>query len=105
MKILLLTAALALISVNAYAQAGKFGAGVVVGDPTGVTVKYWIDNAFAFDAGVGFSGDATFYGDLLWHSWNIIPQPERGRMGAYVGVGPRVETDRDSTVGLRTLAG
>lgn len=106
MRKLILASVLVTLGGTAWAQqAGQFGAGVVVGDPTGVTAKYWIDPAFAVDGGVGFSGDAAFYADLLWHTWDLLPQPQKGKLGAYVGFGPRVETDRDTTLGLRTLAG
>ena len=86
-------------------QAGGFGAGVIVGDPTGVTVKGWLDDRHAFDAGVGFSGDAAIYADYLWHAWDLFPQPGKGRLGGYVGAGPRIETQRDTAFGIRTLGG
>jgi hypothetical protein len=101
-----LAAALVLAVVPARAQqVGGFGAGVVVGDPTGLTVKTWIDSSRALDAGVGFSGEATFYADYLWHAWDVFPQPSQGKLGAYVGGGPRIETRRDAEFGLRALAG
>ncbi|MBS1963785.1 MAG: hypothetical protein JST04_16360 [Bdellovibrionales bacterium] len=46
-----------------------FGLGVLVGDPTGVTGKLWLDPASALDFGFGFSSsDVTLlYGDYLFH--------------------------------------
>lgn len=87
-------------------QAGSLGGGVRLGDPTGLELKYWVGDAAAFDAGVGFSGDAVFYADYLWHSWTILPQPQQGKLGTYVGFGPRIQAEReDSTLGVRTVAG
>jgi hypothetical protein len=106
MKRTLLTLGLLLSSGDLWAQrAGLFGAGVILGDPTGATVKYWLDDTRAFDAGIGFSGDATFYADFLWHSFDLLPQPEQGKLGAYVGAGPRLETERRTAFGIRTVGG
>lgn len=86
-------------------SSGLFGAGVALGDPTGLTIKYWLDGSRAFDVGVGFSGDAAFYADFLWHAWDLFPQPSQGRLGGYLATGPQINTDRRSTFGIRTLAG
>jgi len=106
MKKLIMTLAMLAAGADLQAQqAGSFGAGVVAGDPTGLALKYWFDNVRAMDAGVGFSGDAALYADLLWHGWDMFPQPEKGKLGAYVGVGPRIETNRDTALGIRTMGG
>ncbi len=86
-------------------QAGQFGAGVILGDPTGLTVKYWLDGTKAIDAGVGFSGDATLYTDFLWHSWDILPQPKQGKLGLYVGGGPQIDTEDSTEFGIRAIGG
>jgi len=92
---------------NAWSQqAGQFGAGVVLGVPIGGTAKYWLNDRQAFDFGVGFGdGDTVLYGDFLWHAWNIFPQPQKGKLGAYVGVGPRLETADEAEFAIRTMAG
>ncbi|MBI5630611.1 MAG: hypothetical protein HY921_06985 [Elusimicrobia bacterium] len=97
--------ALALTGPACAQHHGSFGAGVILGDPTGLTLKTWVDDRQAFDVGVGFSGDAAFYADYLLHAWDVLPQPSQGRLGAYLGLGPRVETQRDATFGIRTLGG
>lgn len=84
---------------------GMLGGGVILGNPAGLTGKLWLDSSRAIDAGVGFSGDAAFYMDFLWHAWDLFPQPKTGRLGAYAGVGPRLETRRDAKFGVRTMAG
>lgn len=104
-KALVFVAFLAAPAVAWAQNSGDFGAGVVVGDPTGITAKYWLDSRWGVDAGVGFSGDAAFYGDLVYHGWDVLPQPKTGRLAATLGLGPRIETNRDTVVGLRTMAG
>jgi hypothetical protein len=57
-----IAAALLLVGVSRAAQATevgygrKFGIGFVLGDPTGVSAKWWIGGTNALDAGLGFWG-------------------------------------------------
>jgi len=101
--------ALALAAAAAPASAASVfreaGAGVVAGDPIGGTAKLWFDDDYAVDLGVGFSGDTVLWGDFLYHAWNLLPQPEEGKLGVYFGAGPRLETADDTEFGVRTIAG
>lgn len=104
--ILLALLAVAAVAPHAAAQnANEIGVGVIAGDPIGGTAKLWLDQDFAVDAGVGFSGDVVFWGDALYHMWNLFPQPQEGKLGVYLGGGPRIEARRDTEFGLRTIAG
>ena len=107
MKNILIALALSAVSVAASAQTPvkEVGFGIVAGDPIGGTAKLWLDDDFAFDVGVGFSGDTVMWGDVLYHMWNLLPQPEEGKLGVYLGAGPRLETRRDTEFGVRTVAG
>ncbi|MBI4423141.1 MAG: hypothetical protein HY554_05410 [Elusimicrobia bacterium] len=99
-------AAAALLARQAWSQErGRLGLGVIAGDPTGATGKLWLGETRALDFGVGFSGDAAFYGDFVAHDWTLLPQPPKGRLAATLSAGPRLETHRDLAVGIRTLAG
>lgn len=94
------------LAVPASAQkAGQFGAGVVLGAPTGATGKLWLGDAQAIDAGLGWNGALTVYGDYLWHGWTLLPQPPQGRMPVYVGLGAQVRAYNDSEVSLRAVVG
>ncbi|MBI3548199.1 MAG: hypothetical protein HY078_04005 [Elusimicrobia bacterium] len=103
----ILLAAFAAAMPAAAQTSGQLGAGVIIGEPIGPTIKYWLDDTRAIDAGVGFGGsNAVFFTDVLFHAWDVAPQPSRGRLGAYVGLGPRIEArDDDALFGLRTIAG
>ena len=83
----------------------EVGAGAVVGDPIGLTIKLWFDKSHAADFGIGWSGDTVIWGDLLWHDWNLLPQPSEGKLAGYLGLGPRLETKPDSEFALRGIAG
>lgn len=61
-----------IISGNIYSQSpqGKnFGFGIILGEPTGLTLKYWSqrDNAFVFDIGASYFGSPRIGVDYLWH--------------------------------------
>lgn len=86
-------------------EAKEVGLGVVAGDPIGGTAKFWIDDRLAFDLGAGFSGDTALWGDVLMHSWDLLPKPAEGRLGAYAGAGPRLETKTETEFALRTILG
>ena len=86
-------------------QSGDFGAGVILGNPTGATAKLWLTDSQALDAGLGFSTGLALYGDYLWHSWKVLPQPSQGKLPVYLGLGAQFRTVSPNEFGLRTVAG
>lgn len=82
-----------------------WGVGVMVGDPTGLTAKYWLDKTRAVDVGLGFN-DLSLHADLLWHRRDLFPKPKEGHLAAVYGLGGKVEDNGDDTVaGLRLVGG
>jgi hypothetical protein len=69
-----------------YSAAGDTGAGFILGDPTGLTGKYYITGTDAVDAGLGASYHDGFYiyGDYLFHFKDLFPADE---LVLYVGFG------------------
>jgi len=57
------------VSKAAQASSGAFGIGIMLGDPTGLTAKYWLsnENALAFSLGNSYLGSLRFGFDYLWH--------------------------------------
>jgi hypothetical protein len=91
-------------------QRGDFGLGAIVGEPTGVSAKWWLTDRTAIDAAAAwsFGGRDSFHlhGDYLFHMFDVFPV-EKGEMPFYFGVGGRVkfrEDDRDR-VGVRGPVG
>ncbi len=72
-----LSAALLLMFATPGLAIGKYGIGVgfVLGDPSAITMKYFINEQHAFDVGIGEAGGDGFYlyGDYLLHFPTIIP--------------------------------
>lgn len=87
-------------------EKGALGAGIVLGDPVGPTVKYWFHPNTAINLGLGFEKDFTIYSDFLWHGWTIFPQPRTGMIAGYLGLGIRFEEKSgDDEFGFRAVAG
>ncbi len=62
-----------------------FGLGIVFGDPTGATLKFWTnrENAFVFGIGSSYFGGVRINGDYLWH-FDAFNSPI---VGLYAGPG------------------
>ena len=91
-------------------ERNRFGIGVILGEPTGITGKYMIDENNAIDAGVGWetSGDNELhiYGDYLFHLYDVIKVP-KGKLPIYFGGGARwiLREDDDNKIGVRIPVG
>ena len=93
----------------AYSQANQMGLGVMLGNPTGVNGKYWLNGTQAIDGGVGFSlGDDTevsIHSDYLWHTEGAFFFNDVYPLDLYYGVGGRMEFEDDIQLGLRVPVG
>jgi hypothetical protein len=66
----------------------------MLGEPTGVTAKFWFARAHAFQLGFGWGveteGHLVVIGDYVYHFIDAIPPVERaGRFVPYLGIGAR----------------
>ena len=92
----------------------RFGAGIILGEPTGASLKYWLNDTMAIDGAIGASyndddnNDSDFYlhADVLWHNFDLIKVP-KGRLPVYFGIGSlvRFRDDEDNQVGVRVPVG
>lgn len=113
-KLLILTiVSLAAMTAAATAQTSGTGVGIIVGEPTGITLKHWISSNTAIDAAAAwsFSGDADLHVHVDWlhHNWYLLKDETditEGELPIYFGIGGRVKVqDEDSMVGVRFIAG
>ena len=70
----------------------RLGLGVTLGEPTGLSGKYWFSEKFAIDGGLSYSFDKYFilWGGALYHYTGGFPDIEEdvgGRFRPYVGAG------------------
>ena len=76
--------------------------GIILGEPTGISLKAWQSNSTAFDAGIAWSfgdnGSLHLHGDYLWHEWLDV---DSGSLALYYGIGARVQLADDPRLGAR----
>jgi hypothetical protein len=95
-------------------QKGVFGLGIIVGEPTGLSGKYYLGDDTAFDFAVGgafIQRGLQAHADYLWHPW-MLEQKEAFVLPAYIGLGARFiivnarGSDEDHfRMGLRAVIG
>lgn len=110
--LLLITFALLLSAQQATAQSKKFGLGVMIGEPTGISAKLWTSNNNALAFGLGWStyhpryddsgSRVHFHMDYLWHSFDAIRSEER--FAFHYGIGGRFK-DRGGDNGSIAVRG
>jgi len=90
------------------AQEKGFGLGVIVGEPTGISVKAWMGRGGAICAAAGWSLTETeyinFHGDYIFHNFSLI-NVEKGSLPVYYGVGIRIKTKGETKFGVRIPVG
>ena len=93
-----------------FSQSNKTGLGIIVGEPTGVTFKYWLDKTSAIDAAAAWSftspGAFHIHADYLLHSFDLFTVSGGGRVPLYYGIGGRLKFVSDNTrLGIRVPVG
>lgn len=102
------------LSASRVNQQGHLGLGGIIGEPTGGSIKYVIDEHFAVQGAVGLSVlEKGFWvgGDFLIQFRNVFTND--GRWPLYVGGGVIIQDRRnsgktiqgDASLGLRAVAG
>ncbi len=100
----------AFLAASPINQKGSVGVGALLGEPMGVTVKYWLSDTMAVDGGLGWSfvdPDGTqLHGDVLFHKFDLLRSDTRD-LPLYVGVGGRVKfvEHGDNRAGIRVPLG
>ena len=87
------------LSTSSYAN-GPLGLGVIIGEPTGFTAKYWTHADEAFDLGLtyDFNNFFSLYADYLWHFPEWLSRTSLSGKGIkpYVGLGGVLWIDTES---------
>src|SRR5579862_9013951 len=76
---------------SAVGSPDDLGVGVEMGQPFGVTSKYWLTSSAAVDAAMGYHWNHNFdvHADYLWHTYSSF-NISSGRMPFYAGLGTRI---------------
>ena len=100
----------AVLAATAAAETSTFGAGIIIGEPTGIGIKLHLNSGNALAFGVAWSLDEEnelhVQGDYLYHNYDLI-DVEEGEMPLYFGVGGRIKINEhaDDNVGIRFPVG
>ena len=90
-KMAILGLLLTVASANARTK-DDVGIGIMIGEPTGLSIKYWLDEERAVDgaAAWSFSENDSFqlHGDYLIHNYALL---EEDNLPVYYGVGGRLK--------------
>lgn len=91
------------------AADNELGLGAMIGNPTGLSGKYWLKDKTAVDGGFAFSigkkarlsihSDYLFQKDAAFFFNDVHP------LDLYFGIGGRMEFDDDIEIGLRVPVG
>ena len=103
----------------ALVDAGDAEIGILLGEPTGISAKYWTTGNTAVDVGIAWSfgdgGNFHLHADYLFHNFDFF-DVDKGALPIYFGIGGRLrfedddnalvgEDDDDYRVGLRVAIG
>lgn len=97
------------VTTSAFAQTNKTGVGIMLGNPTGLNGKYWLDGTHAIDGGLGLSigdsSDFSMHSDYLFHNEGAFFFNDVHPLDLYYGLGARMEFEDDIELGLRVPVG
>jgi len=93
-------------SLIAQKKGDNFGIGIMIGEPTGLTIKKWISDNTAFDIGAAWSLSDTnealhLHSDFLLHNWF----EDNPNLAFYYGIGARTILDDNAKLGVRIPLG
>lgn len=99
----------------ANSQVKGFGAGIITGEPSGISVKGWLSSRTAIDGAIGWSfasqSSMHIHADYLWHTKSLISSSS-GELPFYYGIGGRLKLENSSDnsssgtrLGVRVPAG
>ncbi len=105
--VMILTLAVLCLSSTALAQERGFGLGVILGEPTGLSLKNWTGPKTAIDGAAAWSftqGSFHVHVDYLLHSFGLF-NVEKGKLLLYYGIGGSLDTEEELRVGVRIPVG
>lgn len=90
-----LSFALWILAMAGAARAGEFAAGVMIGEPSGLSGRWQLDKAHSLDAGLAWSlsgdTDLQLHSDYLFHNSALLQESGlAGRSDLYYGLGGRL---------------
>lgn len=112
LKIGLAILATLVIANSASARKNGFGLGIIIGEPTGISMKYWNTNGTAIDGAIAWSLEGNdkihLHADFLFHDYSVA-KVDKGQLPFYYGIGVRILSREgrnvDDKIGVRVPVG
>ena len=87
--------ALLMVATGVRAESG-FGVGIILGEPTGISLKKWLSHDTAIDAAAAWSFSENdsfqFHADYLIHNFGLLKTGSAGgKLPVYYGIGGRIK--------------
>lgn len=96
------------LSGSVYSQEKGLGLGIILGEPTGISLKKWLNKNNAIDGAVAWSfghDDALhLHADYLFHNRTLL-RFDHNTIPLYYGVGGRLKLEDNSRFGVRFPVG
>jgi hypothetical protein len=109
MKTLLIFSFFSLLSFATFAAEGDKGIGLILGNPTGLSGKYWLSESHAVDGGLAWSfgkhSNLSLHSDYLLHNQEAFFFNDTVPLDLFYGIGARMEFDDDIELGVRIPVG
>lgn len=112
-KIIICSLVLIVAAGTLFGQSKRFGLGIVVGEPTGFTAKYWLSPVNSLNAAIAWSvfDDNSFEAfyihiDHVFYYYDLF-RVQSGKAPVFIGVGGRFYFPRhdDTKIGFRIPMG
>lgn len=91
-----------------HAQSKTFSIGAILGEPTGVSAKLWLDNRTAIKGAAAWSfrheRAVHLHGDFVFHQ-NFSDRVTQGQLYLYYGLGGRIKDTAETRAGVRVPVG
>lgn len=95
-------------ALRAQGQSGDVGAGIILGEPTGISAKWWNSRDRAMDLAIAWSTGRNdrfhLHGDYLIHRFDLI-SVDSGKLPLYYGLGARMGFGDEVDLGVRIPVG
>jgi hypothetical protein len=89
-------------------QEQGVGLGLILGEPTGISAKFWMNHKNALDEAFAWSfvheGALYIHGDCIWHNFKLIHM-NKGKLPFYYGIGGRLVAGNDALLEARIPLG
>lgn len=109
-KILVTIFLISISTISLSAQEKGIGVGVILGSPTGISGKYWIDKTNAIDAALGWdflenASRFSFHVDYLYHNYSLIEAEIMVPVYYGFGIRMRFKSGKNGSTGIRGVIG